>query len=269
MKKTLLTSLLAIITIFGLCAQEKYDAKLNLPAHIKVPLRNTVNMKQNISVPGQGAQQGETTITSELVFTVEEIVNGNYRIHCIINNIAMDVKVNGKETLKGSSKEIPESCPEQMKETFKMAGKVVEAVVTPKFQLVGDVKPITEGVTENEAKAIFAHFAEVGTLYPSKPLAINETETTEVKESDMPYTLTYKLANVSDHSLTLQNTIKVDANIQGIPMKGDGSVNTDLDRATGVPVFSLTTLSVSGVMNTPQGIISLSMQTTSTIEFMQ
>lgn len=263
MKKLIFSILLLITGAFAALAQT-YDVQLNLQPNQRVPLRHIVRNTTEVMVPGQGTQETVSTITVEMAFFVTEIKGENYIINGILNKYELTIDVGGqKMTYSGSDKEVTS----YNKELVEATGKVFVAEINKKFELVGDVKPLNDDMTEEGAKNAFDALSQVFRgLYPSGPIEKGATWEDDFENDGGKTHVVGTLTDVNDNSYILDAKLDAQMDEDGVVIKGTGVGNYEINRALGVPVYGLSTLPMEGSVVTPMGKINLTMNTVSSFE---
>lgn len=245
---------------------QKQDLKLVIQPNQRISLRKISKVDQDVSVPGQGAMKVITTSTMEVAFYATAIKDGNYVINGIINKMEINTSNNGKTTVISGSDSVETAMNKDLRA---ITGKTFVAEVTPKFELVGDIKALKEEEmtpeTAKKAFEILASFFEG--VYPPQPLAKGESFPYEGKELGAKGTIT--LGEVGENTCVFDGVMKINGNIQGVDMKGDATINYEIHRATGIPLNGLSTTQALGSVATPQGAVSIKINATESFEFMQ
>lgn len=264
MKRTILTLSICFLALSSLFAQ-KYDIRLNLQPNLRVPLRMTTSVKNEINIPGQGQQQNSTMILTEIAFYVKAMKGDNYIIHGIVNKREISSEAMGQKMLFSSADSVDN---QYNKDLRAMAGKTFVAEITPRFKLVGEVKPLNDDMTLDVAKKAFGVFQELFEhLYPANPLEKGETWT--VKDEKQGVDATATLSDVTENSYIIDARVGLNKRVQGMTLKGEGTQNIEINRQLGIPVYGLTTLPAKGSVATPGGVVSVSVNTISSFEFIQ
>ena len=79
----------------------------------------------------------------------------------------------------------------------------------------------------------------------------------------------YTLTDVTEHSYLINAKLSIDGDFQGAAVSGIGSMNVEIDRATGVPLYGLMTLPLKGSAMAEGMTINIETNTTSSFEFAQ
>lgn len=264
MKRIFLITTLLLASVALAFAQE-YDFKLNLQPNLRVPLRSTNVITQKISVPGSGTQEVKIVMTTEVAFYVTAVKEGNFLINGIINERKIESESAGqKMTISGK-----DSVENQYnKDLIAITGKTFVAEITPKFELVGEVKPLNDDMTAQNALTAFTMVKDFFKgIYPEKAVKKGESWTAENKDEGLTATIT--LTDVNDASYVLDSKLQLVQEIQGITLKGEGTQNVEVNRAMGIPIYGLATVPVSGSLNTPMGVVSVEANTISSFELIQ
>ena len=263
MRKLLYWAAAFALTLTTTFAQQAYDIRLNLNPPIKVPLRQTMKQEQLISFSGQ-EMKVSNTVRSEFVFSVTEKKGDNYMISAIINKIEGEGESMG-QTFKMSSEDATET--EQNKELKKITHKVVQAEVTPYFELVGEPVAVTEGTDAATAKQVINTFT--GVMSGMYHAAVKKGESWTVTEEEAHTTTTYTLTDVTEGSFLVTGKVKLEGEFQGVAMSGEGNLNVELDRATGVPIYGLMTLPLAGSMMAQGTMVNVKADSTTSFELAQ
>lgn len=263
MKKAFFTTLL-LLSALSLAVAQEYDIKLNLQPNQKVPIRSVTSVKQQITIPGQGTQDVNAITTSEVAFYVTEIKGENYIINGIVNKMEVETESMGqKMTISGADKEENQ----YNKQLRAVTNKVFVAEITPRFELVGEVKALNDDMTSEDAKMAFetlkATFSET---YPKTPIKKGDTWEASIPEQNTQVKTT--LTEVTEDSYLFDSKIVLDGEIEGIKLTGKGTRNYEVNRALGVPIYGLTTLPAEGSLVSPMGKVTLKVDTIVSFELM-
>lgn len=262
MKKILLT----LSFLFSVCmvlSAQKHDVRLNLQPGLKVPVRHQQVMDQEISFQGQ-TMKNKVIQKNDLVFSVISKNQDNLIIEAMFNLLEVSAE-SPQGNMKISSADEKETMENKMLK--QMAGKVVRAEITPYFQLVGEVTPVTEGLSKEEAAQIYQAFSSVFVgLYPTSSVAQGETWTIEMGGGLKGEST---LTSASPQSFIIDSKVSMDTDMQGVKISGKGSMNYEIHAPTGVPVYGLMTMPASG-SSVANGVpVNIKMNVTSSFEFVQ
>lgn len=262
MRKIILT-LSLLLSVVAVLSAQKYDVRLNLQPGLKVPVRYQQVTDQEVSFQGQ-IMKSKIIQKNEVVFSVVAKNQDNLIIEAVINLIETSAET-PQGNMKFSSadeKETPEN-----KALKQMAKKVVRAEITPYFQLVGEVTPVTEGLTKEEAQLVYNAFSSIFKgLYPSSPVAQGDTWAADMSEGVKGEST---LTSASPQSFIVDSKILLDTEFQGVKLSGKGTMNYEIHAPTGVPIYGLTTLPASGSTVANGVPVNITMNMTSTFEFIQ
>lgn len=262
MKKILLTFALLIAVGSSLVAQ-KYDVRLNLQPGLKVPVRHQQVMDQTVEFQGQTMKTKQVQ-KNEIAFSVISKNGDNYVIEGIINLSEVSVE-SPQGNMTFSSADANDNA--QNKELKSITGKVVRAEITPYFQLVGEVTPVTEGLSSDKAKGIYEAISSIFSgLYPTNSVAQGESWEAAfgggVKGNST-------LTAASAETYVIDSKLTMDMDMQGLPLSGKGTMNHEIHAPTGVPLFGLITLPLSGSTVSNGTPVNVKINITSSFEFIQ
>lgn len=262
MKKIIL-GLSLLISVFSVLSAQKHDIRLNLQPGLKVPVRYQQTTDQEISFQGQ-TMKNKIIQKNEVVFSVVSKNQDNFIIEAVINLIETTAET-PQGNMKFSSTDEKETA--ENKPLKKMAKKVVRAEITPYFQLVGEVTPVTEGLTKEEAIAVYEAFSSIFKgLYPTTSVAQGETWKADMTQGVKAEST---LTSASPQSFIIDSKILLDMDMQGVKLSGKGSMNYEIHAPTGVPVYGLTTLPATGSSMANGVPVNIKLNMTSSFEFMQ
>lgn len=256
---------LAAIFVTVLCtatAQQTYDIRLNLNPPVKVPLRQNMRQDNSVSYGGQ-TMKSVNNVKTDLVFSIMEKKGDNYIINAVINKIEVENEGMG-QTQKISSEDSENSFNKTIK---KMTHNVVKAEITPYFEVVGEPVAVTEGVDNEVAKAIMKSFTDLlSELYHA---SVKKGDSWTVEDKEAGSKNVYTLTDVTEHSYLINAKLSIDGDFQGAAVSGVGSMNVEIDRATGVPLYGLMTLPLKGSAMAEGMMINIETNTTSSFELAQ
>ncbi len=264
MKKSISIFLLFLGMTTMILAQE-YNVCLKIGKGLKLPMRHTQVVDQEVSMQGRVMKMKQIAKT-ELAFSVVDKKGDNYIIEGIINKSDVDME-SPQGKMKISSADSVET--PQNKELKALVGKVFRAEITPSFQLVGEVSPVTEGLTVKKAKQLFDSFYSLfNGLYSAKPLKQGEEWNNVFASGEVKGVSVLTSAN--ENSYIIDSKVSMEQNMQGILLTGKGTMNHEIHAPTGVPIFGLLTLPLTGsVVNPAGGSVDVRMTITSSFEFIQ
>lgn len=261
--KKFLFSIATLFFAISMAVAQQYDVRLNLTPNVKVPFKASTFTETEVNIPMKGVNKTNQTANIEFVFSIMEKKGDNYVINCVINKYEVSINTDGKEQKFSAADTEKSEISDNLK---KVTSKIVQAEITPYFVLVGQVKPISEGLDQKDAEKIYEIFDDfLGRIYPEQP--IEKGKTVEKKKKNKLFQTT--LADVNENFYIMEQKWNVDENLQGVPMKGIGSMSYEIHRETGIPINLLTTLPLEGSVASPIGNVSIKVKTTSTVSFMQ
>lgn len=262
MKKAFFTIAMLFVAMATVFAQ-KYEAKLILSPGMRVPFSAQQRTEQKI-VAGAKDMQTIATQQFKLSYTVAEKRGDNYLLNCVISELS--IKMEGPDgTVEASSTNTEDKSP-LASQIQKMVNRIVQVEVTPSFQLVGEVKPLTEGVSKEEAAAIYQQFDNIfANLYPGEALEVNK----ELVKKDENSTQKITLLAATDMVYAFQNTEEFEQDIQGLPLKGTSTTSYEMHRPTGIPINGLVTSSATGSQSMQGMNIDLTLAITLSFDFIQ
>lgn len=264
MKRTFLIATF-LLTSFAFAFAQKYDIKLNLQPNVRVPLRSTNVITQKITIPGKGVQEVKTTVSTEVAFYVSALKDGNYVINGIVNKREIQSESAGNKMTVSGTDSVENK---YNKDLIAMTGKTFVAEITPKFQLVGEVKPLNDNMTKAVATQAFSVLQDFfKSLYPDHEVAKGESWKASDEENGITTTTT--LTDINDVSYVMDAKVVLNQNMQGLTLKGEGTQNVEIHKAMGIPLYGLSTVPATGSTSSPMGMISVEVNAINSFELVQ
>ncbi|WP_449032406.1 hypothetical protein [Porphyromonas sp.] len=259
----LIITLATMVAAIAMLHAQKEDIRLKLQPGQKIPLRYQQIMDQEVTFGGQ-TMKSKTTIRTEFAFSVVSLKGENLIIDVIVNRTDLDVK-SDQGNITASSTDSEDT--QYNKDLKAIAGKVIQAEVTPYFELVGEPKALDASVSPEVAKKVFeAVSSTLSGLYPKQPVAQGDSWDTMVfNDNKAKSTLTL----IGDNSYVIDSKLNTEQSMQGITLSGTGLFNYEIHKATGAPIYGLLTLPLSGSMTAQGTMVNVKINITSSFEFMQ
>lgn len=193
-----------------------------------------------ITAAGQ-SMPNKSTVKNDVEIKVEEKRGENFLLAIKLLQVSADM-VTPQGSFTGSSQDEKEnSINKPLKE---MVGKLFQVEVTPQFDLVGKVTPITEGLTQKKAEELYEGIKSIFSgIYPLAEVDLADTWDAVMAQGSQAHCT---LVSSEDNQYTIEGTLTYKGNMQGVDMEGKGTICYTLHQATGLPAKISLNLPISG-----------------------